>query len=182
MKIARVIEKVDEWQPNVFSLEDKLMWCYEVTRDILNDNPKYGSVKKTVSLGGGIVPLPEGVSFSDVVCVYLNGKKTEILDERTYQDAHLKKGDEVYVVYRVYPSVYALGEDGSVPEDLETVCPPPFDSMYIDYVCAQIAFQQNDADEYNKFIAAFNTKFYGYKNFAGANSPISDGKSFVNYF
>ena len=182
MKIADVIDKADRWQPNVFDLKDKLDWCYEVTRDLMLDNPEFLSATKTVASDGGIVPLPEGVLYSDVEEVYVNGGRVERLDERTMEDAQLKRGDQVYVVYRYFPPVYALSDDGEVPEDLETVCGAPFDSMYIDYVCAQAAFQQNDAEEYNKFISAYNAKFYAYKNFCGANSPVSVRKGFVNYF
>ena len=185
MKIARVIEKVDEWQPNVFTLQDKLDWCYEVTRDILAENPEYGSITKTAP-GGPLVVLPEGVSFADVAYVYVNGKKLLKTDERTYGDMVFERGDEVYIVYRTYPAPYEaeLSEDGEghVPDDLETIVPPPYDSMYIDYVCAQIAFQQNDAAEYGKFIDSFQTKFYAYRNVAGANSPISEPKNFVKWF
>ena len=66
MKIADVIDKVDRWQPNVFDLKDKLDWCYEVTRDLMLDNPEFLSATKTVTSDGGIVPLPEGVLYSDV--------------------------------------------------------------------------------------------------------------------
>lgn len=181
MKIAKVIEKADRWQPNVFSLEDKLDWCYEVTRDILVDNPRYLSVTREIAVDGGVAPLPEGVSFSDVAEVYVNGKRQVRKDERTLEDMAFQKGDMVYIVYRVVPKAYAP-EGEQVPEDLETVCDAPFDSMYIDYVCAQIAFQQNDVDEYNKFISSYNSKFYAYKNVCGANSPISARKDFVNWF
>ena len=186
MKIAKVIEKADKWQPNVFGLADKLDWCYEVTRDLLNDNPEFGSVLRTVSHDGAVVPLPEGVVFSDVSECFINGKRVERLDERTMQDADLKRGDSVYIVYRLHPSPYALEKDENsnlvVPEELETIVSAPFDAMYIHYVCAQIAFWQNDADEYNKFISAYNTLFYAYKNICGAQSPIGVRKQFVNYF
>ena len=122
MKIADVIDKADRWQPNVFDLKDKLDWCYEVTRDLMLDNPEFLSATKTVASDGGIVPLPEGVLYSDVAEVYVNGARVERLDERTMEDAQLKRGDQVYVVYRYFPPVYALSDDGEVPEDLETVC------------------------------------------------------------
>lgn len=182
MKISEVLEKVDEWQPNVFSVEDKLGWCYEVTRDILQMCPKFLSYKGTVTADGGVFALPEGVQFSDVSEVYVNGVRQERLDERTYLDQSFKQGDEVYVVYRCVPPRYELDENGSVPEALETVCDAPFDSMYIDYVCAQAAFQQNDADEYNKFIASYNVKFTAMMNVTGANAPVTVRKNFVNYY
>ena len=42
--------------------------------------------------------------------------------------------------------------------------------------------QQNDAEEYNKFIGAFNDKMSGYKSFYGSNSPASVPRKFKNWF
>ena len=182
MKIADVIRNVDVWQPNVFALDEKLRWCYEVTADILMDCPVYRSVTVDILHDGAAIPLPDGVLFSHVARIYLNGKPQEIRDERTLPDAKLKKGDVVNVVYRDVPKEYVLDEDGNVPENLETVCPAPFDAMYIDYVAAQIAFQQNDLDDYDKFISRYNSRFEAYKKYFGSNSPVSDRKTFVNLY
>lgn len=182
MKLKDVIAKVDKWQPNVFDTQDKLDWCYELARDLWNTSPKILSYTGTVARDGGTVALPLGVKFSDCVEIYVNGKRKVKLDERTYEDLKLKKGDEVYVAYRYVPEPYQVDSEGEVPEELETVCDVPFASMYMDYVCAQIALQQNDAEEYNKYISVFNVKFSGFQNFVGANSPITAKKSFVNYF
>lgn len=182
MKIADVIRKVDEWQPNVFTLDEKLRWCYEVTADILADCPVYRSLTVDILYDGAAISLPDGVTFSHVARVYRNGKLQEIRDERTLEDASPKKGDVVNVVYRDVPAEYALDKDGNVPENLETVCPAPFDAMYLDYVSAQVAFQQNDLDDYNKFISRYNNRFLGYKKYFGSNSPVSDRKGFVNLY
>ena len=181
MKIQKVIACVDEWQPNLFPVEDKLRWCYEVTGEILVDCPEFQSYEKEISYDGGVMSLPEGVQFSDVARVYRNGKQQVIRDERTLSDTVLKKGDVVNVVYRVIPEEYALVDD-AVPEELETICPAPWDAMYIDYVCAQIAFQQNDLEDYEKFISRYNVRFEAYKKWFGSNSPVSDRKRLVNYY
>lgn len=182
MKITKVLEKVDKWQPNIFDTEDKLQWCYEVTMDILTECPKYRSYAVKVTYDGSVLMLPEGVSFSQIARVYKNGILQEIRDERTLEDAVFKKGDTVYIVYRQYPEAYAPREGDEVPEELETVCGAPFDAMYIDYVCAQIAFQQNDLGDYDKFISSYNVRFEAYKRFYGSNSPVSDRKNFVHLY
>lgn len=182
MFIAKVLENVDAWQPNNFSVSDKLRWCYEVTADLLTECPVFRSCVVRVPYDGAVIPLPEGVVFSQVARVYVNGKMQEIRDERTFEDVTWKKGDEVYIAYRAVPEEYALDDTGAVPENLETVCPAPYDSMYMDYVCAQIALQQNDLNDYNKFINTFNVRFDAYKKFYGSNSPISDRKNFVNLY
>lgn len=181
MKIAKVIEKVDGWQPNVFGVEDKLYWCYECTMNILNECPEYGTRKVKVTSEPMAVPLPVGAGLLDVEALYINGVRTALTDATDINDYSLRKGDEVVLVYRKYPARYEADGD-EVPDELETVCGAPFESMYIDFVCAQIAFQQNDAAEYNKFIGAFNDKFTAYKNHYGSNAPASAPRQFENWF
>ena len=156
----------------MFSDEDKLYWCYECTRNILNECPEYGTHAEDVVTDEMVIPLPLGVGLMDVARLYVNGVRVPITNATDYNDYTFRKGDKVVMVYRKYPGEYQL-EGGAVPEDVETVCGAPFESMYIDYVCAQVAFQQNDADEYNKFIGAFNDKLYSYKMFYGSNAPAS---------
>lgn len=181
MKISKVIEKVDEWQPNVFSDEDKLDWCYECSCHILNDCPVYGTHKVVIAYDGMVVPMPLGVRLIDIAELYVNGKSMPITNATDYNDYTFKKGDKAVFVYRKYPKKYELVDD-VIPEDIKTVCNAPWESMYVDYVCAQIAFQQNDAEEYNKFIGAFNDKMSGYKSFYGSNSPASVPRKFKNWF
>lgn len=182
MKISKVIEKVDEWQPNVFSTEAKLDWCYECARAILNACPVYGTHEVDVTADSMVIPLPLGVSLFDIAELYVNRVRMPITNATDYNDYTFKKGDKVAIVYRKKPEVYQLDADGSVPESLETVCEAPYESMYIDFVCAQIAFQQNDAAEYNKFMGMFNDKFNGYKLFYGSNAPSGVAKQFENWF
>ena len=181
MKISKVIEKVDEWQPNVFSDEDKLSWCYECTCNILNECPVYGTHEVDVVTDSMVIPLPLGVRLIDIAELYVNGVRMPITNATDYNDYVFRKGDKAVLVYRKYPTEYELA-DGVVPEDIETVCGAPFESMYIDYVCSQIAFQQNDAVEYNKFIGAFNDKLAAYKAFYGSNTPASVAKRFENWY
>lgn len=182
MKISKVIEKVDEWQPNVFSDEDKLYWCYECTCNILNECPVYATHEQDVVTDGMVIPLPLGVELFDVAELYVNGVRMPITNATDYNDYTFRKGDKAVLVYRKKTEAYQLGDDGTVPEDLKTVCPAPYESMYIDYVCAQVAFQQNDAVEYNKFIGSFNDKLNSYKSFYGSNAPANVSRQFKNWF
>ena len=181
LKIADVIKRVDEWLPNVFSASDKLDWCYECTMHILNECPVYDTYSKVKARDGGVVMLPKGVGVCDIAELYVNGKNLPVTNETDFGGYVLKKGDEVVVVYRKYPDEYELTE-GEVGEDVETVVGAPYESMYVDYVCAQIAFLQNDAAEYNKFIGAFNDKFSAYKVYYKSNSPSDVPRKFKNWF
>lgn len=54
-----------------------------------------------------------------------------------------------------------------------TICDPPYDEMYIDYICAQICFYQRKHDIYNQFISRYNDRLEEYgrmmKEFASKN-------------
>ena len=181
MKIADVIKRVDEWLPNVFSASDKLYWCYECTMHILNECPRYDTHNAVVSRDGESVMLPSGAGVCDIAELYVNGVKIPVTNETDVGGYSFKKGDNVTVVYRKYPDEYELA-DGEVSEDVGTAVGAPYESMYIDYVCAQIAFLQNDAAEYNKFIGAFNDKMAAYKAFFKNNSPSDVARQFKNWF
>lgn len=55
----------------------------------------------------------------------------------------------------------------------ETVCPPPYDNMYIDYLLGKIAYYQNDFDACNHHMALYNSKLIDYRNWVKSH-PVSD--------
>ena len=55
----------------------------------------------------------------------------------------------------------------------ETVCPPPYDSMYIDYVLGKICYYQNDFDACNHHMSLYNSKLLDYRNWVKSH-PVSD--------
>jgi len=46
----------------------------------------------------------------------------------------------------------------------ETLPPPPYDAMYIDFVMAKCCYYQRDFDAYNQHITAFNSKLSDFSN------------------
>lgn len=76
-------------------------------------------------------------------------------------------------------SVSAAGSEQAVIERVVTdmtVCPPPFDSMYIDYVLAKINMFQRDMESYNQFMTAFNSRLSAYKRWLISRMPKGDGR------
>ena len=63
---------------------------------------------------------------------------------------------------------------------MDTPVPPPFDAMYVDYVLGKVAFYQNDLNEYNKHMTAFNAKLREYGLWYKQTNPLVVGKSFKN--
>lgn len=52
-----------------------------------------------------------------------------------------------------------------------TVCPPPFDSMYVDYILAKINLYQRDTAAYNQHMASFNSRLDAYKKWLMSRLP-----------
>lgn len=180
MLIADVIKKVDDLYPNPYTPEEKLGWCYDVSRGIRDNIKKlYQEREQVIEAEGEQILLPAGVEFSDVDTVFVNGKRIRKVDARTYTGAGLKAGDVVRVVYKTFPDPYAL-IDGAVPEDYETEVSAPYDGLYVDYVCGQIAFYQNDLSDYNKFITMYNEKLSDYAVRYTRTAPQVDGRGYQN--
>ncbi len=57
-----------------------------------------------------------------------------------------------------------------------TVCAPPFDSMYIDYVMAKINLYQHDTDGFNTYMTQFNSRLSAYKNWLIKRMPKGEGR------
>lgn len=62
-----------------------------------------------------------------------------------------------------------------------TVCDPPYDSMYIDYVLAKICYFQRDMSAYNQHMTAFNSRLDAYKRWLMGRMP-SDDSTFKNWW
>ena len=181
MQIAEVLKRVDALCPNAYTKEEKLAWCYEVSCGI-RDNIKrlYRSVEQDITEDGGGFVLPPGVDFSDVSAVYVNGHFVTKVDDRSFAGSGLKKGDSVRVVYKSMPEAYMLSEDGSVPEELVTEAPAPYDTLYLDFVMSQIAFYQHDMEEYAKFSSMYNQKLAEYAAKYTQTAPSEPGKGYMH--
>ena len=59
----------------------------------------------------------------------------------------------------------------------KTVCAPPYDSMYIDYIIAKIKLYQHDTEGYNHHMTSFNSRLGAYKRWLVKHLPCEgDGK------
>lgn len=175
MKICEVIEKVNALYPNAYEADTKQMtdWCNELTAILCEQLvPAYESFVQTYS---GKIALPDGVAYEDVVKVYRNGEVLDKLDARTISGSSFKEGDKVIVVYRAKPTLAETGD-----ADAETVCAFPHDLMYVDYLCAQIAFYQNDLSDYNKFILSYNQRLKDFERTVVEKLPKQPDKVFTN--
>lgn len=75
---------------------------------------------------------------------------------------------------------------GALKADIElviqdwTVCSPPYDRMYVDYILSQAAFYQNDMEEYNKHTVSFNNMVDSYTRYYMQNQPADQSLKITN--
>lgn len=181
MKISEVISKVNMLYPHAYDADTELMvsWCNEVTAVIKNRiTPEFKSCVQTYV---GKLALPDGVSYGDVEKVYVNGVLLDRLDERTLGSSSLILGDRVKVVYKKKPVFASTDETSeSYYENVDTACRFPHDMMYVDFLCSQIAFYQNDLADYNKFISSYNQRLAEFEKEAVGKLPKQPEDRFKN--
>ena len=180
MKISEVLQQADSLYPNPYTTEEKVRWCYDVSCGIRDNILKlYGEREQVIQNGEEQILLPEGVRFWDVDSVFINGKKVKKVDARSFSGRGLKAGDVVRVVYKTLPDPFVV-TDGVVDETCMTEVDAPYDGLYIDYVCAQIAFYQDDLSDHSKFITMYNEKLHDFAVKYRRTAPVIDGRGYQN--
>lgn len=103
MKITEVIERADALQPNAYTREEKLDWCYELTAML------YAEIKKVydtiIITDGEGQEFADGILTEDIEQVWVNGKRLTKTDDRSFEDIDFSQG-EIRIVYRVRPQPY----------------------------------------------------------------------------
>lgn len=103
--------------------------------------------------------LPEGGTYEDMQCVLTCGEGE--LEPMGY-------GTKTVDIERVITD--------------KTLCPPPYDEMYIDYIAAQICFYQRKNDIYQQNIARFNARFDEYRYHLKDTEAENDHTVFTNWW
>lgn len=76
MIAQEVIDKVDRLKPNAYSAEDKLFWISDVDTYLRAEiMPEYGTAEINTTPGVTVYPLPAGISFHDILYVWINGSR-----------------------------------------------------------------------------------------------------------
>lgn len=72
------------------------------------------------------------------------------------------------------------GYTSTTPTDTELLIPPPFDSIYLHWLAAQIDYYNGEYDKYNAAIALYNALYDAYsKNYTTNHMPRSQGCRFL---
>ena len=83
MKIMSSIEAADKLSPNHFTLDEKLLWCNEVTAAIRREVKKKYETIETVITRADEIELPENILFSDIELIYIGGMPIQKSDFRS---------------------------------------------------------------------------------------------------
>jgi hypothetical protein len=158
-------------------------------RPIRRESFKNVSVEKS---GTSLIVPGKQCPFNvgDVISITINKKQhnLSILEK----DAVISDSDRGTAAFRY--SLTFSSEDGFTDKDGKytadiarvvtdtTLCEPPFDEMYIDYICAQIAFYQRKSDVYQQFIARYNTRFTELCKYMREYAAENDYTEFKNWW
>jgi hypothetical protein len=98
------------------------------------------------------------------------------------------ESEEIYTVMDTEGKTYFFKEDFTFQGETEltvqklvtadTPVPPPYDSMYVDFLLGKIAYCQNDYEEQNKHMTQLNAKLGEYANWYKQTNPVKTGVAF----
>lgn len=83
MQIIDAINTADKLCPNHFTLDEKLMWCNEVSAAIRREVKKQYTTIETIITSADEIELPDGILFSDIEMVYIGGIPIQKSDFRS---------------------------------------------------------------------------------------------------
>ena len=83
MLIIDAIDAADKLSPNHFTLDEKLMWCSEVTAAIRREVKKQYATVETVITCADEIEIPDDILLSDIEMVYIGGIPIQKSDFRS---------------------------------------------------------------------------------------------------
>lgn len=83
MLIIEAISAADKLSPNHFTLDEKLMWCSEVTSAVRREVKKQYATIETVITCADNIELPNGINISDIEIAYIGDKPIQKSDFRS---------------------------------------------------------------------------------------------------
>lgn len=134
-----------------------------------------------ITVGDGAFTLPVGdFEAGDTVNITLSpGTSSELkLPEVPILAREYTDGGTVYTVPEDTFSEVTAGEHTECFTERcvtdKTVCGPPFDTMYVDYLLAKIMLCQHDSESANIHLTLFNSRLLAYKKWLITRMPSGD--------
>lgn len=170
MLISDVITYVNELAPNPYQNTTKLDWINHVEGSIWNEIYKFTTFADISRvLLQAAYDLPIGISFSDIVRVFVEGEELFLIDYKDFNTTGFYRTStgklgiypvptandvvaSLRVVYKIpFPKFTVMGDTLSVKE--------PYSKLYSQYLFAMIDWFNKEYDNYNNAIAMFNASF-----------------------
>ncbi len=134
------------------------------------------------------ITVSENVFFTKSKIIRKGDTLKITVDGTEYDDIFVFNCTPVQDGYNVSFSGNSLPEGTNTSEITrkiteQTICPPPYDSMYTDYLLGKICYYQNDFDSCNRHMALYNSKLSDYEGWLKSH-PItsSENKKLVNWW
>ncbi|MDO5398135.1 MAG: hypothetical protein Q4G33_09395 [bacterium] len=156
---------------------------------------------RRIALSGEMVTIPSGSGKRCTIrmneaCPFIAGDTAELTYGDTKAELHILKRTADFdedSLKLCYILEYGEGEadalpSGEIKADIrrivtdKTVCGPPYDEMYIDYICAQICFFQRKHDIYSQFISRYNERMEEYGRMMMEFANEKDRTVFSNWW
>lgn len=165
MYIYEVLEKADALYPNQYEDGEKIGWLDELGALLKSEYAKTYIMADVQYTDEGFV-LPEGAEYEDIKRLYVNGVLFPILSAVCLPDRRMRRyiidgakhGDAVKIVYQ---ERYVPITDTSADK---TVCPAPYDAMYVDWLIAKYCFYDRDIEGYSQYMAMYNQRLLSWRN------------------
>ncbi len=141
MEILRAIENADLLCPNHYILEEKLMWCDEVSAEIRRNIFKVYDMVETEINNRGELALPDDIPFERVEVVYFGNRAMDKQDFRSFvtkaeNESVICQPKRLKAVYLKMPEkirhIDIRGEFNTGDNTIEMDCPPFREGDYIE--------------------------------------------------
>ncbi len=132
MEILRAIEQADALCPNPYTLDEKILWCDEVSSEIRRHILKEYNILETTSESGTNITLPPGVSPELIEKVIIDNRTYEKQDFRSIDPKNLYSGggNKVKIIYVDLPRPTRIVEikgEFKTGENYINIDNPPFE-------------------------------------------------------
>lgn len=126
---------------------------------------------------GSYLVHDNGITISDTY--FRAGDRLRITKEGSGAEYDIMEADDdIYLFKEAFPYQGSTQLTIQKLVTADTPVPPPYDSMYVDFLLGKIAYYQNDYEEQNKHMTQFNAKLGEYANWYKQTNPVKTGVAF----
>ena len=161
MYIKDIIIALNEVKPNPYSSTVKLDWVNHVEGAAWNEVFKYTSIATLVKVNG-IYNLPAGVSFNNIVDIYVDGDPIgKVATPST--TGYLRNSNTSIIIYPVTTDtvelVYLQPFVAHTSIEDAVLIPEPYSKVYWQYISAMVDVFNKETKNYDNSVGLYNASF-----------------------